>query len=150
MISDQILRLETDREAPSRVSLLQRAAVSPAPVELYPYRNMVFASLAGLLLPFGLVVVWEGVYRRVGDAGLLERQSDLAVVGEIARLPLRARVSRISASARLKRSLRMFEESVDSLRTHLVLSEDLRDAKVLAITSAIRHEGKTSVAAQLR
>ena len=45
--------------------------------------------------------------------------------------------------------LKVFEESVDSLRTSLVLSEALKDMKVLAITSAANNEGKTSISVQL-
>jgi succinoglycan biosynthesis transport protein ExoP len=45
--------------------------------------------------------------------------------------------------------LQFYEESVDSLRTGLLLAESLRDMKVLAITSAVKKEGKTNLAAQL-
>ena len=45
--------------------------------------------------------------------------------------------------------LRVFQESIDSLRTALMLSDDLREMRILAITSAANHEGKTSVATQL-
>ena len=46
--------------------------------------------------------------------------------------------------------MRLFEESVDSLRTSLILSEEISSAvKVLAVTSAVNDEGKTSVAVQL-
>jgi capsular exopolysaccharide synthesis family protein len=43
----------------------------------------------------------------------------------------------------------MFEETVDSLRTSLILSKSLRDMHVLAVTSAISGEGKTTIASQL-
>ncbi len=52
-------------------------------------------------------------------------------------------------SRRAGRDLGLFEESVDSLRTCLVLSDPLRDMQVLAITSASNSEGKTSIALQL-
>ena len=43
----------------------------------------------------------------------------------------------------------MFEESIDSLRTTLMLEEELHNVRILAVTSATNHEGKTSIAAQL-
>jgi capsular exopolysaccharide synthesis family protein len=52
-------------------------------------------------------------------------------------------------SRRVSRALRHFEESVHSLRTYLALSEPLTGMKVLAVTSSISQEGKTSVATQL-
>ena len=45
--------------------------------------------------------------------------------------------------------LQLFEESIDSLRTTLMLADELRNLRILAVTSAATHEGKTSVAAQL-
>ncbi|MGQ9576759.1 MAG: polysaccharide biosynthesis tyrosine autokinase [Thermoguttaceae bacterium] len=149
LIEDRMLRLRTEQRAPSRVTLLREATVPGAPIQLYPYRNMILAGLAGLLVPFLGAVFWERLHRRVSGAEVLQREAQLAVVGEITRLPVRGRGSPASVSGRVRRSLRMFEESVDSLRTHLVLSEDLQGVQVLAVTSPVKHEGKTSVAAQL-
>jgi polysaccharide biosynthesis transport protein len=70
-------------------------------------------------------------------------------VGEIARLPLRAPANGSLPGSRIGRDLGLFEESIDSLRTSLVLAEPLRDVKVLAVTSAANSEGKTSVSLQL-
>ena len=43
----------------------------------------------------------------------------------------------------------MYEESVDSLRTGLILSDQGKDVNVLAVTSAVSREGKTSLSSQL-
>jgi len=128
---------------------MQPAEPPIAPIELFPYRNIALVVLASLCLPFALAVFWERVVGRVGDPQLLERQSNLAVLGEIVQLPLRTRIVDGSASARIRHDRRLFEESIDSLRTGLTLSEELRDMRVLAVTSAATCEGKTSVAAQL-
>jgi Mrp family chromosome partitioning ATPase len=63
-------------------------------------------------------------------------------------LPRRAR-SRKNLATSSDRQLQLFEESVDGLRTYLTLVESLRGMQVLAVTSAISREGKTSLAAQL-
>jgi capsular exopolysaccharide synthesis family protein len=47
------------------------------------------------------------------------------------------------------REVMMFEESIDSLRTSLSLIESLSEVRVLAVTSAVSGEGKTSLASQL-
>jgi capsular exopolysaccharide synthesis family protein len=85
----------------------------------------------------------------VADAQQLTSNSDLTLVGEIASLPERLEDVRNSRSRRLQDSLRLFEESIDNLRTSLVLTESLKDLQVLAVTSAVSGEGKTSVATQL-
>jgi capsular exopolysaccharide synthesis family protein len=91
----------------------------------------------------------EKLIHRVGDAANLETVSHLPVVGEIARLPARRRIDRRHATLQMGLDLQMFEESINSLRTTLMLAEELRHLRVMAVTSATTHEGKTSVAVQL-
>ena len=149
LITTRLLQIRVEQQAPAQVTLSKRASVPKKPVQLVPYRNMALASLAALCLPFIVAVFWERMVRRVVDIQCLERESSLAVVGEIPRLPTRAIISPDSSLKRVGQELWLFEESIDSLRTTLVLSDELRDMKVLAVTSAGTDEGKTSVAAQL-
>ena len=149
LIASRVMQLRTEQRAPARVALLKEAEPPKKPVELVPYKKILMGALAGLFFPFGLAVLWERIVRRVSDARQLGQQSQLPVVGEIARLPVRTSVFPRSSSQHVSQDLRVFEESVDSLRTCLALSEPLRDVKVLAVTSAANNEGKTSVAVQL-
>jgi capsular exopolysaccharide synthesis family protein len=148
LIAQRVVQLRTEQRAPARVVLLQQAAVPTAPATM-PYVRIALALLGSLFLPFGLAVLRERLVRRVTDAQQLEEHSNLAVVGEVARLPVRTTVLSESSSKRVGRALGIFEESIDSLRTCLILSEPLRDMKVLAVTSSTNREGKTSVAVQL-
>jgi capsular exopolysaccharide synthesis family protein len=101
-------------------------------------------------MPFGLALAREMYVRRVGDADHLERDLQLSVIGEISRLPSRGIGASTGMGARrIERELVTFEESVDSLRTSLLLAESLQDMKVILVTSAISGEGKTSIAVQL-
>jgi capsular exopolysaccharide synthesis family protein len=147
-IAERLSQLQTEQGAPARVIWHQEAIPPQAPVQDFPYRNASLALLIGLGLPFGLAVAWERYVRRIGDADCLQREASLAVLGETARLPTRA-LGRPSTGAAVRGSFTLFEESVDSLRTGLTLSSDMRDVRVLAVTSAVQNEGKTSVAAQL-
>jgi len=149
MISQRAMELQTERGAPARVKLMQRAEPPAAPVEKFPYRAMAAVLLLCFSLPFALAVFGERMLGRVTDPVVLERQSKLAVLGEIANLPLHRHVRRGSANARSKHDMRLFEESIDSLRTSLSLSKDLADLRILAVTSAANREGKTSVVSQL-
>lgn len=149
LITARTVRLRTEQRAPTRVKLLRPAEVSATPVELVPYKQMVLLSLVCLCLPFGLAILWERVVRRVSDIEHIEQDPSLEVIGEIACLPVRVGASRGSSSRRVGRGLRMFEESIDSLRTSLMLSEVMQDGRVVLVTSATTREGKTTVAAQL-
>jgi polysaccharide biosynthesis transport protein len=149
MIAQKTLQLQTEQGAPARISLLRPAEPPQAPLEAFPLRNMLLAALAGLSLPFLLAVVWERIVRRVSNSEQLEQQSHLTVLGEIARLPARTRLSQGMDADNLGQDLRIFEESIDSLRTSLTLADDLQHLRILAVTSAVNHEGKTSLSAQL-
>ena len=96
-----------------------------------------------------MAVAWEWRVRRVSDAEQLEQHSNLNVVGEVARVRGRARNALRTKRGRTTRSATLFEESVDALRTSLILGEVDEGIQIFAITSASSGEGKTSVAAQL-
>lgn len=149
LIAQRAVQLQTERGAPARVRLMKRADEPGIPVAVFPYRPMAMVLLVCLCLPFALAVFWERLVGRVSDSSVLERQSRLAVLGEIAHLPVRSPIGHSSANAKILHDVRLFEESIDSLRTSLTLSEKLGDMKILAITSAANREGKTSVASQL-
>ena len=135
---------------PARVTLMQAAEPPCQPVELFPYRNHALAVLAVSVLPFGLAVFWERLAGRVGDSQSFEQQSTAGRSGrDHALADAHARAPAIGRGPRSGYEIRLFEESIDSLRTSLSLSEDLSGMRVLAVTSAANHEGKTSVAAQL-
>ena len=115
------------------------------PVVKYPIVEL-SASLAGsLLLPFAFAFLWENSVRRISSVEQLESKTNLGVIGEISRLPAK----RINQTKSTGQELGLFEESIDSLRTSLLLSEEGQDLQVLAVCSAVSGEGKTSVASQL-
>ena len=149
LIAARSLQLQTERGAPTRVSLLRLAEPPTRPIEWFPYRNMFLGALAGFGLPFLLAFAWERLIRRVGDLSELEGQSPLLVLGEIACLPKQTPETATQGFAQTSLELKLVEESIDSLRTNLTLSKELRDLHVIALASAMNDEGKTSVAAQL-
>jgi capsular exopolysaccharide synthesis family protein len=148
-ISQRTLQLQTEQRAPARVTLMQYAARPNAPIEVFPWKKVGMVGLLCMCLPFGLAVGWERLVRRIGGADDLEQVAHLTVLGEIARLPTRMHGVRRSPSAPTGLGMKVFQESVDSLRTNLTLSQELRDMRLLAITSASCDEGKTSIATQL-
>ena len=105
-------------------------------------------ALVGFTFPVLTAVAWERFVRRVDGPQQLWL-ADLNVVGEIAKLPVTSRVTTLTGANSVGRDVSLFEESIDSLRTCLVLSEPTSDCRVLVISSAVSGEGKTSVASQL-
>jgi capsular exopolysaccharide synthesis family protein len=147
-IADRAAQLATEMYAPQRVEPIQDATVPEVPLELLPWRPLLVAILSSLALPFGFCALWEKSVRRVTSVEQLQQQAALPVIGEIARLPHR-QTRRPDAARSLDYELGVFEESVDSLRTGLVLSREYRPLRILAVSSAVSGEGKSSVASQL-
>lgn len=146
MMSSKLLEINVNNSAAEEVVTRMEAALPKEPDELIPFKPMLMAGGVMFVIPFGLALLWEMRIRRVSDTAQLEQGATVPVVGEIAALPLRRR---ISLTNRESGGLRLFEESIDSLRTSLIVNERLRDKQVFAICSATSQEGKTSVASQL-
>ncbi|MFK8115156.1 MAG: GumC family protein [Rubripirellula sp.] len=144
-ISERAMALTTEARAPGRVSLLSSAEPPLGPVESLPLRNLAAAIFASGCFPFGLALLWELSVRRIGDVDQLSQHASLPVVGEVAKLPMRIRALTPGGS----RALSLFEESIDSLRVGLILPDQNKDLQVIAITSAVHSEGKSSVSSQL-
>jgi polysaccharide biosynthesis transport protein len=147
-LADRAFQMRTELRAPGRITFMRRADVPSAPVEAMPFKWILMAMLGSLCVPFGLAFAWEQVFHRIGDVQELKQHSDLPVVGEISMLPpIRGLMS--SRRLGMSRNASLFRESIDSLRTGLILSESFGHLHVLAVTSAMTGEGKSSVASQL-
>ncbi len=145
MIAERSMALTTESRAPGRVALLQRAESPSGPVESLPLRNLAAAIFASGCLPFGLALLWELSVKRISDADQLSQQTALPVVGEVTKLPMRFHTITPGGS----RAMSLFEESIDSLRVGLVLPDQYQHVKVIAVTSAVHNEGKSSISSQL-
>lgn len=156
LIAMRAAQLRTEQQAPSRVVLLKRATEPVSPVRTFPLRNFGMATLGAFCLPFMLVVVRERLLRRIIEPSELEHETRLPVLGEIARLPRALDTFALAwsgpplrASRQALAAARMFEESVDAVRTGLLVTDELKTNRILAVTSAVMHEGKTRVAVAL-
>ena len=148
-ISDRIIALQTEMGAPPRANPLQRAAPPERPREVVPYKRFALACTSVFFLPFALVVGWDRCVRRIHDARQLSQEVNLPVLGEVTALPARWLVPNRRSNHRFLRDRMTYEESIESLRVGLIASAATRDLRVLAITSAVSREGKTSLASSL-
>jgi succinoglycan biosynthesis transport protein ExoP len=150
LIAQRKLQVETETHNPEKVIIAAEAQAPQAPIEAWPYKQLVMFCGAAFVLPFFVVVGWEKISRRIADAEQLSSESTLTIVGEICQLPTRPVLAGEAASRRkIRRDLGLFQESVDGLRTCLLLSETTSTHRVFAVTSAVSGEGKTSLVSQL-
>ncbi len=147
-IKAKIDMMRLEQRAPDRVEMFKEASIPVRPDVALPFKKMGMAAIAAFLLPFGLAVGVELLFRRVTTRDQLEHGGKITVVGEVTSLPRKLKRNSNQKNGR-HWELQLFEESIDGLRTYLSLVNSLHDMKVLAVASAISREGKTSLAAQL-
>lgn len=138
-LSDKLQRLRTLRAAQgSNAVVIEPATVPTAPVSPNPRRNAILAFILALLTGVGLVILIDRMDRRLRDADEVEK-----LVG----VPLLAVISSeaFPGGRPTKRSALAFQTLRDSL-TYFNVDEALT---VIAVTSPLKGEGKTTVATNL-
>ena len=144
-ISERESQMTAELGAPGRPAVFRWAEPPKEPVRKLPLTELGATTLASLLLPMGFAFLWESTVRRINSVEQLESKTQTEVIGEISRLPARRARHRNT----MGQELGLFEESIDSLRTSLLLSNEDQDMQVLSVCSAVSGEGKTSVSSQL-
>jgi capsular exopolysaccharide synthesis family protein len=148
LLSTRLTHLLIEAQATDRVHLYQPAEIEKLPVRSLPLKELAMAACGGLLLPFALALAWEHSVKKVSDAGTLERHGSVYLLGEITYIPPIRRSGRLHR-ARVERQLGMYHNCVDAISTALRVSDHLWQVRSLAVTSAVKGEGKTSFATQL-
>ena len=139
-LRDRIAAIRTERQNGGTVRSLASAQPPNSPVESMPYKKVIMAAGAAFLIPFAIGFLLEFKIQRITDSSTLEDLPLAPVMGEVARLP---------SKIRTRKTVRQFEESVDTLRANLLLSTKARDTRSIAVVSSMSGEGKSSVASQL-
>jgi len=126
---------EIDIQMPNRVELIEEASVPEGSDQLFRTMLTVLASAAGLVLGGGSVVALEYLRDRLSTSEEVTQRLGLRVVGTVPKITRKTNPGHVA-------------ECVDSVRT--VLMQTGREApKVILVTSAVEHEGKTTFASQL-
>jgi capsular exopolysaccharide synthesis family protein len=138
----QKVETPTDSKAvPVKLEVVSGPRVSSDPVSPQPTRNLVIGGLLGLLLGVALAVLRGLADVRMRDATALQRVTGSPLLGQI---PFEAGarsapliVGEAASSARA--------EAVRKLRTNLRFVDVHEPARVIAVTSALQGEGKTTL-----
>lgn len=126
---------EIDIQMPNRVELIEEASVPEGSDQLFRTMLTVLAAGAGLVLGGGAVVAFEYLRDRLSTSDEVTQRIGLRVVGTVPKITRKTNPGHVA-------------ECVDGVRT--VLMQTGREApKVILVTSAVEHEGKTTFASQL-
>jgi capsular exopolysaccharide synthesis family protein len=134
----QLYATEIDVNMPNRVELIEEASVPEGSDELFRSMLSALAALGGLVLGGGSVVLFEYLRDRVSIPEEVSQRVGLRVIGTVPQI----------SRSRKRANDGHVAECVDGIRA--VISQTGREApKVILVTSAVEHEGKTTFAAQL-
>ncbi|MGW0433566.1 polysaccharide biosynthesis tyrosine autokinase [Micromonospora sp. NPDC003197] len=143
-----VQRIETppgDDNPPVKLEVVSGPRVDPDPVSPKPTRTFLLAGLIGLVLGVGLSVLRGRADSTIHDGETLHRVTTSPLLGQVpfdqsAKLsPLIVKSAATSARA----------EALRKLRTNLRFVDVQEPAGVIAVTSAVQGEGKSTMACNL-
>lgn len=147
-IVDRIEAIRTESTRLPQVQLLLEAPEPIEPIGRGPLTQGLIVAGVAFLFPFAGFFLWELKSRRVGDVDDVREATNLRVIGEISTLPVRTKFMP-GSSKKFEESLTRFEESIDYLRTSILIARHQRHLQSLVVCSAASREGKSTVAAHL-
>ncbi|WFE35878.1 polysaccharide biosynthesis tyrosine autokinase [Micromonospora sp. WMMD975] len=143
--TDLVKKVETpgDNEpSPIKIEVVSGPRVTSSPVSPQPVRNLVLGGLLGLLAGAALAVLRGLADVRMRDAAALQRVTGSPLLGEIPyETSARSAPLIVGDAATSARA-----EAVRKLRTNLRFVDVHEPARVIAVTSALQGEGKTTMA----
>ncbi|MGL6225308.1 MAG: polysaccharide biosynthesis tyrosine autokinase [Thermoguttaceae bacterium] len=144
MLSEKVVAMETERNAPTRIT---RADEPTLPTEPNTQLRLPLAGMAGMgmfFFPFLLGIGLEMLRPRLYHVSQIRRAIPGIAIGEIMEPP----VAWIHGMAFRKRLAR-YRESIHNWCTHLILAERFKDCQTMAIASVAGDDGKTFMAIQI-
>jgi succinoglycan biosynthesis transport protein ExoP len=148
-IVDRLTYDEIENRAQDRVIPREPAVAQSIPIESTPFKLLSLAAMAAFAMPFAACVLIERIRQPISGPECLTQNCQQHVIAEIATLPTRPLMSALAGSSRYRRHRAIFEDSVDSLRTALAISDRTNQVQALVVASAVSGEGKSNLASQL-
>jgi polysaccharide biosynthesis transport protein len=152
-IGSEVEAMDVELQAPPRIKLIDRAKVPSSKDETKRYKMTGAAGLGAFAVGLLGVSFWEFRTRRIGSVDEVVRELRLRLVGTLPIHPYRPGRRRPgSRTARAKDeelSRRCLIESIDATRTMLIHASRADSIRVVMVTSALKGEGKTTLASHL-
>ncbi|MDG4830966.1 polysaccharide biosynthesis tyrosine autokinase [Solwaraspora sp. WMMD1047] len=133
------------QQAPIKVEVVGGPRVGTEPVSPQPARNLALAGVLGLVLGVALSVLRGISDNTVRDGATLRRVTDTPLLGEV---PLVDTTDLVPLMAgRAANSVQA--EALRKIRTNLRFVDVNEPARVIAVTSAVQGEGKSTISCNL-
>jgi len=142
-LEDRLSELEVLASVPSPNAVLIQRATSAGKTSPAPIRDTVLGAMIGLLLALLLVGVREALDTKIRSEEDIEELLDTPVLATVQSLPRRARLVMFG------RNEELYGDAYGLLAANLVQGDGAKKPRIIAVTSAIANEGKTTTAANL-
>lgn len=147
-IDNEMLVLQGDLQAPSRVTLLQQATAPKTADWKLRIAMVGFTGLLGFCAGLAGIALWEFQSRRVSASSDISEGLGLRLVGSIPTLSVRS-AKKLNKGGGQGALQNMVAESINSIRTTLLHGAGHEETRVVMVTSATHSEAKTTLATQL-
>ncbi len=149
-VGDEIERTSVELKTSSRIRLLSSSVTATSPDSMKRLTRTAALGVFGLIVPFGLIAVWDLTRKRVNTVEGTSQSLSLPTIGTI---PLVARnpLQRRETSSRVEGDNVQAEldEAVDGLASMILHSSQIDKRQIFMISSALPGEGKSTVSCQL-
>ena len=149
-VGDEIERTTVELKTSSRIRILNLATDATVPDALKQIVRAASFGMLGLLIPFGLLVIWDLTRGRVNN---VEGASQSLSLPSIGRIPL------VSGNPLMRREVEPefgiepieaeLDEAINGLASMILYSSQIDKRQVFMISSAMPGEGKSTVSCQL-
>jgi succinoglycan biosynthesis transport protein ExoP len=149
-VGTEVQSLKVELQAPKRVKVVDQAVEPKTKDEMKKVKATGAISLVAFFGMIGLVTLLEFRARRIGSVNEVVQNLGLPLVGALPALPSKSQrgLARRGGSQAERWRSRLVE-SIDATRTMLLHASRTESIRVVMITSALKGEGKTSLASHL-
>jgi succinoglycan biosynthesis transport protein ExoP len=149
-VGAEIEAVQVELQAPERITLLAEAKIPNKKDELRKLKAAAGAAMGVFACALMGMAFWEFRARRVDDALEVVNGLGLRLMGTLPALPRRNRLAiTLDVGQRDRRWQNRLVESVDAMRALLLHASRSDGTRTVMVTSAIKGEGKTSLACHL-
>ncbi len=149
-VRDEAQRMRVELNSDPRVQLVQEPE-TPKSEDRFGIRVAltVLASIVGLCIPIGSITWWDTRAERINSVDDVSKRLGLTVLGSVPRIPARA-VRELGSASKNRQTWHLrLTESIDGIAARLLHQADVKQTRVVLISSASGGEGKTTLATQL-
>lgn len=149
-VGDEIERTSVELKTASRIRVLNLASDATVPESIKRIIRAAMFGLGGLMVPFGLLLLWDMTRGRVNNAEGASQSLSLPSIGRIPLVsgnPLMRRDSEPSHA--IEPIEAEMEEAIDGLASMILYSSQIDKRQVFMVSSAMPGEGKSTVSCQL-